>query len=60
MSLSDGTPMMTMPVAPASGGNSGGFGWGGAAHGSLFSSSFLLSLAGAVTATAAAWSTATC
>ena len=29
MSLSDGTPMMTMPVAPASGGNSGGFGWGG-------------------------------
>ena len=29
MSLSDGTPMMTMPVAPANGGNSGGFGWGG-------------------------------
>ena len=29
MSLSDGTPMMTMPVAPANGGNGGGFGWGG-------------------------------
>lgn len=29
MSLSDGTPMMTMPVAPANSGNSGGFGWGG-------------------------------
>ena len=29
MALSDGTPMMTMPVAPANGGNSGGFGWGG-------------------------------
>ncbi len=29
MSLSDGTPMMTMPVAPANGGNNGGFGWGG-------------------------------
>ena len=29
MSLSDGTPMMTMPVAPANGGNSGGLGWGG-------------------------------
>lgn len=29
MSLSDGTPMMTMPIAPANGGNSGGFGWGG-------------------------------
>ena len=29
MSLSNGTPMMTMPVAPANGGNSGGFGWGG-------------------------------
>lgn len=29
MSLSDGTPMMTMPVAPANGGNSGVFGWGG-------------------------------
>lgn len=29
MSLSDGTPMMTMPVAPANGGNSGGFSWGG-------------------------------
>ena len=29
MSLSDGTPMMTMPVAPANTGNGGGFGWGG-------------------------------
>lgn len=29
MSLSDGTPMMTMPVAPANTGNDGGFGWGG-------------------------------
>ena len=29
MSLSDGTPMMTMPVAPANTGNSNGFGWGG-------------------------------
>lgn len=29
MSLSDGTPMMTMPVAPANSGNGGGFGWGG-------------------------------
>lgn len=28
MSLSDGTPMMTMPVAPANA-NNGGFGWGG-------------------------------
>lgn len=28
MSLSDGTPMMTMPVAPANT-NNGGFGWGG-------------------------------
>ena len=28
MSLSDGTPMMTMPVAPANN-NGGGFGWGG-------------------------------
>lgn len=29
MSLSDGTPMMTMPVAPANTGNGNGFGWGG-------------------------------
>lgn len=29
MSISDGTPMMTMPVAPANTGNDGGFGWGG-------------------------------
>lgn len=29
MSLSDGMPTMTMPVAPASTGNGGGFGWGG-------------------------------
>lgn len=29
MSLSDGTPMMTMPVTPANSGNGGGFGWGG-------------------------------
>lgn len=29
MSLSDGGPMMTMPVAPANTGNDGGFGWGG-------------------------------
>lgn len=30
MSLSDGTPMMTMPVAPANtSGNGNGFGWGG-------------------------------
>lgn len=29
MSLSDGTPMMTMPVAPANTSNSNGFGWGG-------------------------------
>lgn len=29
MSLSDGTPMMTMPVAPANTSNGGGFGWGG-------------------------------
>lgn len=29
MSLSDSTPMMTMPVAPANTGNDGGFGWGG-------------------------------
>ena len=29
MSLSDGMPTMTMPVAPANTGNGGGFGWGG-------------------------------
>lgn len=29
MSLSDGTPMMTMPVAPANTGNGNSFGWGG-------------------------------
>ena len=29
MSLSDGTPMMTMPVAPANTGNGNGLGWGG-------------------------------
>jgi hypothetical protein len=29
MSISDGTPMMTMPVAPANTGNGNGFGWGG-------------------------------
>lgn len=29
MSLSDGTPMMTMPVAPANTSNGNGFGWGG-------------------------------
>lgn len=29
MSLSDGGVQATMPVAPANGGNSGGFGWGG-------------------------------
>ena len=29
MSLSDSTPMMTMPVAPANTSNGGGFGWGG-------------------------------
>lgn len=29
MSLSDGIPTMTMPVAPANTGNGGGFGWGG-------------------------------
>ena len=30
MSLSsDGAPMLTMPVAPANSGGSGGFGWGG-------------------------------
>ena len=29
MSLSDGTPMMTMPVAPANTGNGNGFGFGG-------------------------------
>lgn len=29
MSLSDGMPTMTMPVAPANTGNDGGFGWGG-------------------------------
>ena len=29
MSLSDGTPMMTMPVAPANTGNDSSFGWGG-------------------------------
>ena len=28
MSLSDGTPMMTMPVTPANTGGNGGFGWG--------------------------------
>lgn len=29
MSLSEGMPTMTMPVAPANTGNDGGFGWGG-------------------------------
>ena len=29
MSLSDGMPTMTMPVAPANTGNDGDFGWGG-------------------------------
>ena len=29
MSLSDGTPMMTMPGAPANTSNGNGFGWGG-------------------------------
>lgn len=29
MSLSDGMPTMTMPVAPANTGSGGGFGWGG-------------------------------
>ena len=39
MSLSDGTPMMTMPVAPANN-NGGGFGWGG--DGSWFIVLFLI------------------
>lgn len=33
MSLSDGTPMMTMPVAPANTGNGNGFGFGGGGNG---------------------------
>ena len=40
MSLSDGTPMMTMPVAPANTNNGGGFGWGG--DGSWFIILFLI------------------
>lgn len=39
MSLSDGTPMMTMPVTPANN-NGGGFGWGG--DGSWFIVLFLI------------------
>lgn len=33
MSLSDGTPMMTMPVAPANTSNGNGFGFGGGGNG---------------------------
>lgn len=65
MSLSDGTPMMTMPVAPANSGNGGGFGWGGDGAWLIILFLILPSLAGAATAgetTAipAAWSTAMC
>ncbi len=40
MSLSDGMPTMTMPVAPANTGTGGGFGWGG--EGSWFIILFLI------------------